>query len=262
MISPAEEPLPGGRTTLAVVKIGNTVRRTNPNPNPMAGPLLLFLEQRGFHGTPRFLGMDEKGREMLSYIPGHVPWEGLIHHEDDDLVAAARLLRAFHDVTAEFPGRNSAEVICHHDFSPGNCVYVDGRPTAMIDFDLAAPGTRLWDLGYTVPTFLNMGHPDYEPETQMHRMRLFADAYGLPQDKLHDLVVNIIASLASCACWAHDIACQDISEWASSRRDWVVAHLLDTMISSRRGRISHVSAIPDPSREADPGYAWDRLMRS
>ena len=249
---PEEERLHQGRTTHAVFRVGQTVRRLNPHPNDLAPALLRFLEQAGFQGAPRFFGMDEQGREILSYIPGTVPVE-LFHHTDDHLVAAARLLRSFHDATTGFPGRDGAEVICHNDFSPGNCVYVDGRPTAMIDFDTLAPGSRLWDLGYSTPTFLDLGHPDYSPTTQMRRMRLFADAYGLPTDSTGDLAVHIAANLASCARWAHDVRCMDVSEWASSRRDWFVTHILDTVLPSRRGRIT---AVRDVQRQPEAPASW------
>lgn len=50
-----------------VVRVGETVRRS-AKPNEYANELLLFLEKQGFHQAPRYLGMDEKGREMLSYL--------------------------------------------------------------------------------------------------------------------------------------------------------------------------------------------------
>jgi hypothetical protein len=34
--------------------------------------LLRHLEQRGWSGAPRFLGVDEQGRGVLSYMAGHV----------------------------------------------------------------------------------------------------------------------------------------------------------------------------------------------
>jgi hypothetical protein len=35
--------------------------------------LLSYLEAVGFEGAPRYLGIDAKGRECLSYIDGVVP---------------------------------------------------------------------------------------------------------------------------------------------------------------------------------------------
>jgi hypothetical protein len=36
--------------------------------------LLSHLHAVGFDGAPRPLGIDERGREVLSFIPGTVPW--------------------------------------------------------------------------------------------------------------------------------------------------------------------------------------------
>jgi hypothetical protein len=68
-----EQHLPGGFVT-TVVWAGDTVRR-RPSPNAaFVHDLLRFLEGRGWEGAPRFLGVDERGREVLSYLEGHVPW--------------------------------------------------------------------------------------------------------------------------------------------------------------------------------------------
>ncbi|MGV4986738.1 hypothetical protein ACVB8X_12925 [Streptomyces sp. NRAIS4] len=65
---------------------------------------------------------------------------------DESLVAVARLLREFHDLTAGTALAGDHEVVCHNDLSPMNTVYrpVSGslRPTAFIDWDLAAGTLR------------------------------------------------------------------------------------------------------------------------
>ena len=70
----AEQPLPGGAVT-AVTRAGNTVRRTPPPDPAFVHALLRLFERRGWDGAPRFLGTDERGREVLSYLHGHVPWQ-------------------------------------------------------------------------------------------------------------------------------------------------------------------------------------------
>ena len=65
---------------------------------------------------------------------------------DSQLVAAACLLRQLHDETLDCPLRKTHEIACHGDASPCNCVFVDGMPTAFIDFDNAHAGSRLDDL--------------------------------------------------------------------------------------------------------------------
>lgn len=58
----------------AVVRVGETVRRTVPERAEFVHALLLYLEDCGWPGAPRFLGIDESDRQMLSYLPGHVAW--------------------------------------------------------------------------------------------------------------------------------------------------------------------------------------------
>jgi hypothetical protein len=36
----------------------------------MVHQLLLHLEKKGFAGSPRFLGLDEQGREILTFLEG------------------------------------------------------------------------------------------------------------------------------------------------------------------------------------------------
>jgi thiamine kinase-like enzyme len=43
-------------------------------------------------------------------------------------------------------GFDGAEVICHNDVCPENVVYRDGLAVALLDFDFAAPGRRIFDL--------------------------------------------------------------------------------------------------------------------
>lgn len=66
----AEVPLQGGRVTPAVVRVGNTVRRPPRMNAEFVHVLLNHLAAVGFDGTPRFLGTDEQGRDVLSYIEG------------------------------------------------------------------------------------------------------------------------------------------------------------------------------------------------
>ncbi|MFD2351725.1 phosphotransferase [Nonomuraea ferruginea] len=79
------------------------------------------------------------------------------------------LLRAYHDATTGFtppgdaawyfPPRQPAEVVCHADIAPYNCVFRDGAPVAFIDFDTAHPGPRLWDVAYAAYRFVPPDRP-------------------------------------------------------------------------------------------------------
>lgn len=167
--------LPGGWMQV-VVRVGDTVRRA-PGPNAaFVRDLLGKLERAGFEGVPRWLGVDEKGRDIFSYLEGRVPLR-FGHVNDAMLGAAARLIRRYHDATAAF--FEQGRVACHNDLSPCNFVFREGTPAAIFDFDMAAEGERILDLGYAAWTWLNVSKEQrYTPDEQLRRLKLFADAYG------------------------------------------------------------------------------------
>ncbi len=149
--------LGGGNVNAQVLRIGDTVRRARSPHSDNVHALLRHLAAADFDGAPRLLGIDAQGREVLGYTEGSGPPAGLLPLEQAE--AAARLLRRFHDATAQMPldpeGWARAEpdlarreVICHNDAAPYNMVFRDGAPVALIDLDLAGPGPRLRDLGY------------------------------------------------------------------------------------------------------------------
>jgi hypothetical protein len=162
--------------------------------------LLRHLEHKGFNRAPRFLGVTADGREMLDFMEGqvgHYPLPSALG-SDDVLRAAAQLLRDYHDATASFvPNRDAIwrlaspsdlpiEVICHNDFAPYNCVFRHAMPVAMIDFDVAAPGSRAWDLAYTAFRFVPLAPPahrlqfGFSPGLLVEaRLVALLDAYGL-----------------------------------------------------------------------------------
>ncbi|GGR46257.1 trifolitoxin immunity domain-containing protein [Streptomyces aurantiogriseus] len=176
----------GGGAVSGAVRVGATVRRT---PAPRAAyvhHVLTLFERRGWRGAPRFLGTDERGREILDHIDGRAaltPGERAAARSDASLVDTAGLLRAFHDLTEGTEVAGDQEVVCHNDLAPKNTVYaVRGsvwRPVAYIDWDLAAPGERIHDVAHLCWQYLDLG-PDVTdvPETA-RRVRLVCDAYGL-----------------------------------------------------------------------------------
>jgi thiamine kinase-like enzyme len=131
------------------------------------------LHEPGFDAVPKPLGIDEKGREILSFIGGDVPSD-LGMYDDDVLIIATKLIRDYHNVSSGFAPR--LEVVCHNDLSPCNFVFREGMPVAIIDFDAAAPGSHFMDLGYAA--WLNLGDEDIVVSEQQRRLQLFLSAYG------------------------------------------------------------------------------------
>ncbi|WP_285101889.1 aminoglycoside phosphotransferase family protein [Promicromonospora sp. MEB111] len=154
-----EEPLTGG-TMNAVVRVGDTVRRTAGPWTPTVHEYLRHVRGRGITEVPEPFGLDERGREVVSFLPGDVPgWpapEWL--WSERNLRDAGRLLRRLHDASLDLdlpdavwrlPAREPAEVICHNDAAPYNMVFRAGRLVGLIDVDTASPGPRVWDVAYT-----------------------------------------------------------------------------------------------------------------
>ncbi|WP_329026331.1 phosphotransferase [Streptomyces sp. NBC_00690] len=201
-----EEVLIGGGVN-HVVRIGSTVRRPVGPWTRTVHALLAHLRVVGFTGAPRAHGFDTEGREVLDFLPGQVADHPLADRVRSDaaLCAVAQLLREYHDATVGFapgadadwyfPGREPAEVICHGDVTPYNCVFRGGRPIAFIDFDTAHPGPRIWDLAYAAYRFVPLTDPDHGDvtlpvEEQAHRLRLLADAYRLGVDDRAELTAT------------------------------------------------------------------------
>jgi aminoglycoside phosphotransferase (APT) family kinase protein len=169
-----------------VVRVDDTVRRVPQARAAFVHELLGHLEASPFAGAPRFLGMDEQGREILTFVDGQV---GGVD-SDESLQGVARLVRELHDLTAGTPLAGSSEVVCHNDLSPKNTVYRDSLPVAFIDWDLAAPGARIHDVAQVCWQFLDLGPNVVDVTETGRRMRLIIDAYGLR--KRQDVIETIL----------------------------------------------------------------------
>ena len=196
------ELLTGDGVTAGIVRIGDTVRRPLRPFSLTVQAYLARLRDAGFTGAPLPLGVDEQGREVLSFVPGDVPRNPLPPQASGEevLVALARLIRALHEASAGWepppgavwggtpastgPVAARAELVSHRDYNPGNVVFRGGLPAALIDFDLAMPTTRLYDivnaLWYWAPLRDPRDRaPAFADADIPHRVAVFADAYGM-----------------------------------------------------------------------------------
>ncbi|HVE91723.1 MAG TPA: aminoglycoside phosphotransferase family protein [Actinomycetota bacterium] len=168
-----EARLPGGHVTGAV-RVADTVRRPMGPWSPAVHSLLRHLETVRFEGAPRLLGVDDRGREVLEFLEGMVP-SGLTpdpYGSTDSVRAVGDLLRRFHEAVATFePSENSVwrfaagrpqrgELICHTDPAPWNVVFRNGKPDALIDWDMAGPDDPIADVAFAAVHFVPLHDED------------------------------------------------------------------------------------------------------
>src|SRR3972149_8747795 len=97
-----EERLAGGNTHEEVVRVGDTVRRPTGIWTPGVHALLEHLASVGYDGAPTPLGLDDQGREILSFVRGTVVWPDhfSLVEIDQALAAVAASIGPYHDGTA------------------------------------------------------------------------------------------------------------------------------------------------------------------
>jgi len=211
--------LHGGMTNAGLVsRVGDTVRRPRRTTTQATAALLHHLERVGFEGAPRYLGIDEKGREVLSYIPGeaaifpHQRWV----RSDEALVSVAELLRDYHRAVASFdpagyqwpdpvPVPFRGDLVSHNDPNLDNVIFDSGRAVALIDFDLAGPGSPAWDLACAARLWAPLRDGSDSPEgvrrRSLARLALFADAYGATREERADM----IEAFVPCHDWCYGV---------------------------------------------------------
>ena len=245
--------LPGGTTNAGLItRVGDTVRRPQRATSPATRALLEHLERAGFEGAPRYLGIDERGREVLSYIPGeaaispHPRWA----LTDQALVSVAELLRSYHRAVASFdpaphqwpdpvPRAFRGGLVSHNDPNLDNVIFAGGRAVALIDFDLAGPGSVAWDLACAArlwaPLRDRRDRPGESHRRSLARLALFADAYGATAEEREGMVEAFVP----CHDWCYSVVRRAVASgheafglyWragggsrAERTRRWLAAH--------------------------------------
>jgi hypothetical protein len=246
---PDEQALPGGKLSGGVVRdaAGRTVHRPTGPWTPAVHALLRHLEAAGFDGAPRLVGYDERGREVVEFIEGAVPWPEA-HHDllgpEGAVRRVGQLLRRFHDAVAGFhPGDDAVWrfpemqadalpflddrglIVCHNDPGAWNLVMGPGR-WAFVDWDAAGPRPPIWDVAYCAagivpisPTPTHAGWTQVVPVVP--RLRALADGYGLDHEDLAKLPEIIAARIRSSYRHMQRRAAAGIAPWDEL---WVNGH--------------------------------------
>lgn len=192
-------------------RFGSTVHRKTGSWTPAVHSLLNHLEGAGFAYSPRVLDSSDPSIEELTYIEGSSGkdiWKKVA--SDSGLRSFAKLLRSYHDAVESYRPNGQIwatthselqpdEIICHGDFGPWNTVWQGSKPVGIIDWDLAGPRPKMYDIAYALEYTAPFRDDEEcmkwlgytEPPDRARRIRLFAEAYGLSNaDGLYEEVVR------------------------------------------------------------------------
>lgn len=186
MSTEEEQPLEGGNATAGVVRVGNTVRKPWGPTTPAVRELMRRVAAAGVD-VPTIQGRDEQGRQILEFVPG-TPALDAPPLTLDELARVGRMIRSIHGASAGFAPSAPApwepllpvpegpsDLICHGDLTPWNLIL--GERWVFIDWDGAAPSTRLWDLAYSAQAF-TLNDVTEGPAAAARRLAAFVDGYG------------------------------------------------------------------------------------
>lgn len=211
-----EEQLAGGIANAgSVTRLGDVVLRPSNPHTASIHAFLTQLRQTGFVGASRPLGIATDGRERLEFIAGDVPippypaWS----QSGAALASVAALMRRFHDAgrmldlpdatwSTEMVDPQGGTLICHNDVCLENVVFRDGLAVGLIDFDFAAPGRPVYDLGamarmcVPIRDDLTAEEEGWHPADRPARLRLVAVTYGLGRPGRDELLTTIDHSVA------------------------------------------------------------------
>jgi hypothetical protein len=160
-----------------VTQDGHYVRREPYDNGPFVRRVLRLLEARGFDGAPRVIGVDDAGRETVSFVQGVVLDSELLL-SDDQVASHGRLLRRAHDALAGTDLACGEEVVCHGDAGPHNVVFRGDEAVALIDWEEATPGARLTDVADVAWCLLDERWEHGSSHALARRIAVFCRGYG------------------------------------------------------------------------------------
>ena len=242
-----------------VIRVGDTVVRPVAPCRRATHALLGHLAEVGFDGAPRVLAAGPF-TETLTYIDGHAAVPPLAEDTltDSALVSIADLVRRYHLAAASFdpsgyqwprpiPARFRTGLVSHNDVHPANLVFRDGRAVALIDFDLAGPGSAIWDFTaaarYWAPLQDERDITDSRRGRALERFRILLHASGLRRaDRRrvaeavvasHDWTYAIVTEAAAAGHQGFADHWRMVAEQATRARSWCQRYQRDLVAAAR-----------------------------
>ncbi|SMH42904.1 Phosphotransferase enzyme family protein [Rathayibacter oskolensis] len=172
-----EDALQGGNTTAGVVRVGDTVRRPRSYRSSFIAALLQELQAAELGWAPRYLGVDERGRDSFAYVDGTTT-DHPSQRDEAAYRSVGTMLRELHESTRTSPLASGGACVVHGDPGPYNVIVASGLPVALIDWDSAHAGDPLEDVGYAGWTWCVQSVGHIPVADQARRLRELVDGYG------------------------------------------------------------------------------------
>lgn len=225
-----EKELAGGNASGAVVRVGGTVRKQWTDATESVADFVTFLRGKGVD-APEPLGRDGQGRQIIAFVPGDLAIDGG-RLAADDLRRVGSMIRDIHDASEVYVPPSdaawrtaipapAAELVCHNDLAPWNLVI--GERWVFIDWDAAAPSTRLWDLAYAAQAF-TLSDSGREPALAAGDLAALVDGYGADERMRGELPGAMAERTAAMLALLEGAASTGEEPWASMHADGHGAH--------------------------------------
>jgi Ser/Thr protein kinase RdoA (MazF antagonist) len=138
-------------------------------------------------------------------------------------------------------------MVSHNDVHPANVVFRGGRAVALIDFDLAGPGSAAWDLATAARNWAPLQDDrdvtDCRQGRAIERFRIFLDAYELTRAERrqvaeaivanHDWTYAIVTEAAAAGHQGFADYWQKAGEPTVRARRWCLRHQRDLLAATR-----------------------------
>jgi aminoglycoside phosphotransferase (APT) family kinase protein len=197
---------------------------------------------------------------MLTFMDGEaaiLPLTGEML-SDAAMISVADLLRSYHCAAASFdpsgyrwprpiPARFRTGLVSHNDVHPANVVFRNGRAIALIDFDLAGPGSSAWDFATAARSWAPLqDDQDIADDRQgrsLERFRIFLQASGLSRAGRrkvaeavvanHDWTYAIVTEAAAAGHQGFADHWRAVARSAGRARRWCQRHQRDLLAAAR-----------------------------
>jgi len=215
-----EKVLAGGRITKNVTQKGNSVFRPCCSNSDFVHDVLLWLERKGSLISPYYKGINNDGREIITFLEGNSP-NDLGDFSDDQLFRAGKIIKNIHELLKDYPGCMAGQTVCHNDLSPCNFMFKDNLPYAAFDWDTAKIGDPKDDLAYAVKMWCDIGNPDQTIDDVNRKIKIMIKGYDIAEFDLENKILIQLDRLYD-SVWESQTQTEKFRLWISECRQWIL----------------------------------------